>query len=143
MSVDVNNKHHKIYNIDFFLIILYNQQTIRARKREVVMMGNIIFDEEIKKSEFIFINNKRFKAHKLKLGSREKIVVKDKQGNEREIEFYVTRDARLGKRQRWIYGKMVSDEGENKYFQVEIKLYEGEPHLDSIEIFRQAPPSHM
>ena len=108
------------------------------------MMGKIVFsDKDIKKSEYNFLNDSRFKVYKLKLGSREKIVVKDKQGNEREIEFYVIRDTRLGRRQRWIYGKMVSDEGKNEYFQVEIKLYEGEPHLDSVEIFKQAPPSHI
>ena len=108
------------------------------------MMGKIVFsDKDIKKSEYNFLNDSRFKVHKLKLGSREKIVVKDKQGNEREIEFYVIRDTRLGRRQRWIYGKMVSDEGKNEYFQVEIKLYEGEPHLDSVEIFKLAPPSHI
>ncbi len=102
-----------------------------------------VFDEKTKKEEYEFLNNARFKVQKLKLGSKEKITVKDKSGEEKEVEFYVIRDARLGKRQRWIYGKILSDEGKNEYFQIEIKLYEGEPDLDSIEVFKQAPPSHL
>ena len=60
-------------------------------------MMSVFNGKEFKKIEFDFPNDSRFKIHKLKLGSEQKIVVKDKEGNEKEIEFYVVRDARLGK----------------------------------------------
>ena len=106
-------------------------------------MTKFVFDDsELKKKRYAFTDNDRSAFEDAEVGSEKKIVVEDEQGDNVEMTFRVTRNVHLGKRQHWLYGCLLGvPVGE--YRQIEIKLYDREPHLDSIEVFLQAPPSLM
>lgn len=72
------------------------------------------------------------------LGKQMIIAAKDSSGSDVSIAFRVIRDVHLGNRQHWLYGEVLADD--EVYRQIEIKLYKGEPHLNSVEVFPQAPP---
>ena len=104
-------------------------------------MAKFVFDDkELKKKRYDFLDADRGALDGADIGSEKKIVVKNEQGDTTEITFRVTRNVHLGTRQHWLYGCILgSPLGE--YRQIEIKMYDHEPHLDSIEVFLQAPPS--
>jgi hypothetical protein len=100
------------------------------------------WDDSFKKKVFRFSEKPQpeFHSQRLEIGSKQKICVTDSSGMERELVFTVQRDVLLGSGQRWIYGSIVKDTGENGHLRLEIKLYRNHPELNSIELFRQAPP---
>ena len=104
-------------------------------------MEKVVFDgNDFGKKCFSFIEGVNYDAlDEAKLGKEIKIVVKDDHGSIVPLAFRVVRDVHLGVRQRWLYGKVLSTDDE-VYRQVEIKLYKDESHLNSVEIFPQAPP---
>ena len=73
-----------------------------------------------------------------KLGDEVEIAVSDDLGNVSSIAFRVIRNVLLGERQHWVYGAVIS--GDGLYRQIEIKLYDDNHDLDSVEVFPQAPP---
>ncbi len=97
-------------------------------------------DERLKRKCYSFIDDNREILKKAKVGSEVEIVAKNEQGCNELILFRVTRNAHLGKRQKWMYGRVLNFPA-GEYYQVEIKMYAGEPSLDSIEIYIQAPPT--
>lgn len=104
-------------------------------------MAKFVFDDnDLKRKRYAFLDEDRSALGGADIGSERAIVVKNEQGDKVEITFRVTRNVHLGKRQHWLYGCILgSPVGE--YRQIEIKMYDKEPHLDSVEVFLQAPPS--
>ena len=103
-------------------------------------MEKVVFDgDNFKKKSFSFIPGVDYKAlDETELGKEIEIAVKDDHGNEVAIAFEVTRNAYLGKRQHWLYGSVRSTDG--IYRQIEIRRHKNKPHLDSVDVFPQAPP---
>ncbi len=103
-------------------------------------MESVVFDRnDFNKKCFSLIPGVDYKAlDKSVLGDEVEIAVRDSLGNDVTIAFEVTRNVYLGDRQRWQYGKVLASDG--IYRQIEIKRYKDEAHLDSVEVFPQAPP---
>lgn len=97
-------------------------------------------DEKLKRKRYSFIGNNREILRSAKVGNEVEIVAKNERGCNELILFRVTRNAHLGKRQKWVYGRVLNFPAD-EYYQIEIKMYDGEPSLDSIEIYIQAPPT--
>lgn len=91
------------------------------------------------KRVFSFIDDDRLSLKEIKVGSEVSIRVRDAEEKVTTISFRVTRDAHLGQKTRWIYGK-VTNAPDGEYHQVELKVHKGEPKKDTIEMFLQAPP---
>lgn len=68
-----------------------------------------------------------------------KLTFKNEIGGEARIAFRVIRNAHLGRNVQWIYGE-VQNATDGIYRQIEVRLYERHPEIDSIEMFDQAPP---
>jgi hypothetical protein len=104
-------------------------------------MRNVVFDDAaLKKRVYFFMGNDRSILKGAKVGSKSAVNVKDEQGEAITIAFRVTRNAHLGKKTQWIYGKVL-DAPEGEYHQIELKLHKEDPKMDTIEVFLQAPPS--
>lgn len=91
------------------------------------------------KRVFSFLDDDRALLRDAKVGSRADITVCDEQGEPVEMQFFVTRNVRLGKKTQWIYGR-VFNTPEGNYYQIELKLRE-HPLKDTVEVFLQAPPA--
>ncbi len=104
-------------------------------------MERVVFDDNtLKKRVFSFMGNDRTELKKAKVGAKVSIIVRDEQGEAITIPFRVTRNAHLGKKSQWIYGKVL-DAPDGEYHQIELKLHKEEPKTDTVEVFLQAPPS--
>ena len=104
-------------------------------------MERVFFDDEtLKKRVYSFMGNDRTTLKRAKVGSNKEIIVKNEQGEAITIPFRVTRNAHLGKKTQWIYGKVL-DAPDGEYHQIELKLHKEEPKNDTVEVFLQAPPS--
>ncbi len=105
-------------------------------------MVQFVFDEELKKTCYYFIDDDRSTFDGAEIGAKIAIVAKNENGDNVELAFLVTRNVYLGKskRQHWLYGCLLETPND-WYYQIEIKLYKDEPHLDSIGVFPQAPPA--
>ena len=103
-------------------------------------MNSVVFDEALKKKVYFFKGNKRKELQRIKVGSIVVMEVENDQNEAMILQFRVTRDAHLGRWQRWIYGKL-QDAPAGEYHQVEIRLHKNEPKSDTIAVFPQAPPS--
>ena len=68
-----------------------------------------------------------------------KLTFKNERGSKARITFRVIRNAHLGRNAQWIYGE-VQNVTDGIYRQIEVRLYEKHPEIDSIEMFDQAPP---
>ena len=103
-------------------------------------LEKVVFDgNDFGKKCFSFISGYGYKElDEAKLGMEIKIPVEDDCGNVVLIAFRVIRDVYFGDRQRWLHGKVLSED--EVYRQVEIKLYNDESRLNSMEVFPQAPP---
>lgn len=95
---------------------------------------------EVFKKVFSFPSDNRTLLQGAKVDSEISIPVEDEQGKVFEIVFRVTRSVKLGKKAEWIYGKVLNAPS-GAYYQIEIKLHEGRPDSDTVEVFLQAPPS--
>ena len=103
-------------------------------------MATFVFDdEELKRKCYNFIDNEREALKKAAIGSKATILVKNDQNQDVKLTFRVTRNVELGTMQHWIYGQVL-DWPSGFYHQVEIKMYKDRPHLDTIEVYPQAPP---
>lgn len=104
-------------------------------------MRNVVFDDAaLKKRVYFFMGNDRSVLKGARVGSKSAVNVKDEQGEAITIAFRVTRNAHLGKKTQWIYGKVL-DAPEGEYHQIELKLHKEDPKMDTVEVFLQAPPS--
>lgn len=104
-------------------------------------MEKVVFDgNDFGKKSFSLIPDFSYEVldDEYMLGKEIGISVRDSSGNDVAIAFRVIRDVHLGNRQRWLYGEVLADDG--IYRQIEIKRYKGQSHLDSVEVFPQAPP---
>lgn len=97
-------------------------------------------ESAFKKKVFFFVDDDRTSLEDIRIDSEINIYVKNEQGEMINISFRVTRNAYLGKKTRWIYG-MVLNTPDDEYHQIELKLHKGEPEIDTIEVFLQAPPA--
>ena len=95
---------------------------------------------EALKMVFSFPSDDRTSLQETAIDSEISIPVEDKRGKVFEIMFCVTRSVNLGKKAKWIYGKVLNAPG-GAYYQIEIKLHKGQPKSDTVEVFLQAPPS--
>lgn len=103
-------------------------------------MAQFVFDDELKKKCYGFINDDRSTFDGAEIGAKITIVAKNENGDDVELTFRVIRNVYLGKRQHWLHGCLLETPND-WYYQIEIKLYKDEPRLDSIEVFPQAPPA--
>ncbi len=103
-------------------------------------MDRVVFDRnDFKMKSFSLVPGHNYEVlDKGKNGDEVEIAVSDDLGNVSSIAFRVTRNVFLGKRQHWVYGAVIS--GDNLYRQIEIKMYDDNHDLDSVEVFPQAPP---
>lgn len=104
-------------------------------------MNSVIFDDEaLKKKVYSFNENERKEFECIEIGSIVEVKVEDVQKKAMILRFRVTRNAHLGMRQRWVYGKLLNDPASEYYQEVQIRLHEDEPESDSIAVFLKAPP---
>lgn len=105
-------------------------------------MNGVVFDEALKKKMYSFDGDINEVLDAAKIDSIVVMEVKNDQNQARTLKFRVTRDARLGSWQRWIYGRLL-DTGPDEYYQVEIRLHKNNPEYDSIAVCLQAPPAML
>lgn len=96
-------------------------------------------NKTFEKKVFFFTSNDRALLDVIGIGERTSICVKNESGEIVMISFIVTRNAYLGKNSHWIYGEVVNPP-EGGYHQIELKLHEDNHSLDTIEVFKKAPP---
>lgn len=96
-------------------------------------------DESLKRRCYNFIDDDREMLKSATIDSRITIMVKNDQNQDVKLTFRVTRNVELGTMQHWLYGQLL-EWPSDFYFQIEIKMYKDRPHLDTIEVYPQAPP---
>ena len=102
-------------------------------------MAKVIFNEGDRKTDFYFTNNDRSLLEGIVCGDLLSLPLRDERGEAVTISFTVTRNAFLGSFCRRIYGKVL-DQEDPLYRQIEIRLYQNDPTMDTVAVFPTAPP---
>ena len=102
-------------------------------------MKDYLPDGAFTKKVFSFISDDRTPLEGISIGSKVSIRVRDKENKIVKIRFDVTRNTCLGKKTRWVYGRVLNS-SDDEYYQIELKIHEGKPEMDTVEVFPQAPP---